>query len=320
MPRQARLTCPGLVHHVMARGIEGREIFKDDDDRELFLTRLVDVMQSPGSGQLYAWALMSNHFHLLIRPEQEVLSHTMSRLLTGHAVNFNIRHHRKGHLFQNRFKSIVVDEDAYFLELVRYIHLNPVRVGIVKDLAGLERYRYTGHAVILGRRRFPIQDVAGVLSRFAPNRKKSLTAYTSFVSDGFEQGHRDEFTGGGLIRSAGGMINLITRGFDGREQWDERILGCGDFVEAVLEEKDERRGTDVLNINDILNEVSTTTGITLAEILGKSKNRDISAARREFFTRAHEQASVSASTLAKLTGRSHVAVMKAINKARLTGD
>jgi putative transposase len=97
MPRQARLACPGLLHHVMARGIEGRDIFKDHEDKKSFLSRLADILTAPGSGRLYAWALMPNPVHLLIRPEQQPLSQIMSHLLTAHAVNFNLRHHRKGH-------------------------------------------------------------------------------------------------------------------------------------------------------------------------------------------------------------------------------
>ncbi|MGK2905155.1 MAG: transposase, partial [Desulfuromonadales bacterium] len=140
MPRQPRLDMPGLVHHVMARGIEGRAIFRDDDDREAFLKRLMDGVNKSGGPQLYAWALLSNHFHLLLRSGANLLSPMMQRLMTGHAVTYNRRYKRQGHLFQNRFKSIVVEEEPYFLELVRYIHLNPVRAGIVKTLEELSIY------------------------------------------------------------------------------------------------------------------------------------------------------------------------------------
>lgn len=86
------------------------------------------------------------------------------------AVNFNKKHKRVGHLFQNRYKSIVVEEDSYFLELVRYIHLNPIKAGMVKSVAGLAHYRYTGHSVILGKRDYPVQDVDEVLGRFSDRR------------------------------------------------------------------------------------------------------------------------------------------------------
>jgi REP element-mobilizing transposase RayT len=128
------LDIPDLIHHVMARGIEGQSIFRDDKDRDGFLKRLMDGVGRAGGPQLYAWSLMSNHFHLLLRSGEEGLSLTMRRLMTGHAVTYNRRYKRQGHLFQNRYKSIVVEEESYFLELVRYIHLNPVRAGIVKSM------------------------------------------------------------------------------------------------------------------------------------------------------------------------------------------
>lgn len=121
MPRQARLDVPGLIHHVMARGIEGRDIFIDDNDRTNFLKRLVEAANRPGGPRIYAWALMSNHFHLLLRPGGSGLSPVMRRLMTGYAVTYNKRHKRQGHLFQNRYKSFVVEQETYFLELVRYI-------------------------------------------------------------------------------------------------------------------------------------------------------------------------------------------------------
>ena len=118
MPRQARLDAPGLVHHVMARGIEDQKIFRDDRDRENFLVRLAKSLALSGGARLYAWALMSNHFHLLLRTDEHLLSPIMQRVMTGHAVSYNRRYRRKGHLFQNRFKSIVVEEEPYFMELV----------------------------------------------------------------------------------------------------------------------------------------------------------------------------------------------------------
>jgi len=155
MPRQARLDAPGLLQHVMARGIERREIFKDNKDRQSFLERLAVILEETQT-QCYAWALIPNHFHLLLRTGPTPLSIVMRRLMTGYAVTFNKRHKRSGHLFQNRYKSVVCEEDPYLLELIRYIHLNPLRAGLVKDLKELDKYRWTGHSVILGRRKNPL--------------------------------------------------------------------------------------------------------------------------------------------------------------------
>jgi putative transposase len=121
MPRTARLDIPGLLQHVIVRGIERRDIFMDDDDRRDFVQRFQFLLEQAGVDCL-AWSLMSNHyFHLLVHPRQTTLAKFMRRLLTGYAVSFNLRHKRTGHLFQNRYKSIVCDEDSYLLELVRYI-------------------------------------------------------------------------------------------------------------------------------------------------------------------------------------------------------
>ena len=140
-PASYNTSClPGEIHKVTAlayftgaRGIERREIFKDDKDRELFLGRLAIVLDESQT-QCYAWALIPNHFHLLLRTGPVLLSHVMRRLMTGYAVTFNKRHKRSGHLFQNRYKSTVCEEDAYLLELIRYIHLNPLRASLVNDL------------------------------------------------------------------------------------------------------------------------------------------------------------------------------------------
>ena len=126
MPRRARLDAPGTLHHVIVRGIEKRKIVDDVDDRGDFVQRLGEMAAATQTA-VYAWALMTNHAHLLLRSSEMGLSEFMRRLLTGYAISYNRRHRRWGYLFQNRYKSIVCDEDAYFRELVRYIHLNPLR-------------------------------------------------------------------------------------------------------------------------------------------------------------------------------------------------
>jgi putative transposase len=155
MPRQARLDAPGVLQHIMARGIERRKIFMDDKDRASFLERLALILEDTQT-QCYAWALIPNHFHILLRTGTTPLSTVMRRLMTGYAVTFNIRHRRSGHLFQNRYKSVVCEEDPYLLELIRYIHLNPLRAKLVEDLNALDKYPWTGHSAILGRRKNPL--------------------------------------------------------------------------------------------------------------------------------------------------------------------
>jgi len=183
MPRQARLDAPGLLQHVMARGIERRKIFWDDQDRQSFLERLALILDETQT-QCYAWALIPNHFHLLLRTSLTPLSKVMRRLMTGYAVTFNKRHKRSGHLFQNRYKSIVCEEDSYLLELIRYIHLNPLRAGLAKDLKELDKYPWTGHSAIMGKKNnflvpkqqpnnFPFAGRRIAFSQFCPETEKA---------------------------------------------------------------------------------------------------------------------------------------------------
>jgi len=112
------------------RGIERTNIFRIDRDKDDFLNRLANQCMD-GNLIVYAWCLLSNHFHLLVRTGREPISRSMKKVLTGYVVNFNLRHKKTGHLFQNRYKSIICEEDPNLLELTRYIHLNPVRAGMV---------------------------------------------------------------------------------------------------------------------------------------------------------------------------------------------
>ena len=234
MPRQARLDAPGTLHHVILRGLERGAIVKDDVDRAAFLSRLGAVSLATGT-PIYAWALLPNHAHLLLRSGPTGLPRVMRRLLTGYAVTFNRRHKRAGHLFQNRYKSIVVEEDAYFRELVRYIHLNPLRAKLVPDLRALDRYPWGGHATVVGRIPRAWQDRRTVLSWFGSTEGRAMHAYRDYVREGIPVGRRPELVGGGLVRSAGGWAEV--RALRRQKEplaGDPRILGSSDFVEGLL--------------------------------------------------------------------------------------
>jgi putative transposase len=170
MPRQPRIDIEGVLQHVMVRGIERRDIFLDERDRTAFLARLSQLLVRTQTDCL-AWAFLSNHAHLLLRPTMPILSHLMQRLLTGYSVSFNLRYHRSGHLFQNRYKSIVCEEDSYLLELVRYIHLNPLRAGLVPSLRELDSYKWGGNAGIMGDLALPGQVIEEILLMFDQNLK-----------------------------------------------------------------------------------------------------------------------------------------------------
>ena len=240
MPRQARIDAPGALQHIICRGIERRKIFTDDADKNNFLTRLGQVL-SETQAPCYAWALIDNHFHLLMKTGNVPIATLMRRLLTGYAVSFNLRHKRTGHLFQNRYKSILCQEDSYLLELVRYIHLNPLRSGLINTMHQLDWYRYCGHSILMGKRNNNWQDTLYVLNLFGKRLSSARKHYRAFVEKGVKKGRRPDLIGGGLIRTAGGWAALRTyRQMKIHIKGDERILGDSDFVESVLEEQNER--------------------------------------------------------------------------------
>lgn len=240
MPRKARIDAPGALHHIIVRGIERRKIFLDDTDRNSFLDRLGTILKNTTT-PCFAWTLIPNHAHLLLRTGLTPLSTVMRRLLTGYAVYFNRRHRRHGHLFQNRYKSILCQEDAYLKELVRYIHLNPLRAKLVADYKQLSRYRFSGHSILMGKDKNDWQDAEYILGLFDKTKSKARRLYSSFVKKGIEDGRRPELVGGGLIRSLGGWSAVkALRGRADRIKGDERILGDGDFVDSVLKVSQEQ--------------------------------------------------------------------------------
>ena len=240
MPRQARLDSAGTLHHVMIRGIEKRRIVDDDIDSNDFVRRLRALAEETHTA-IYAWALMSNHAHLLLCSGAMGLAKFMRRLLTGYAVRYNVRHRRHGPLFQDRYKSIVCDGDHYFIELVRYIHLNPLRVELVKDLKGLEKYPYCGYGTILGRHINPWQDRDSVLAQFGGRESEAREAYRRFVAEGDPLGRRPELVGGKPTRASGAWFEVKSRRQRrALEITDQRILGSSEFVERILREADAR--------------------------------------------------------------------------------
>jgi REP element-mobilizing transposase RayT len=318
MPRKARIDAPGALHHVICRGIEGRKIFWTDSDREDFLERIEKVLvesQTP----CYAWALMPNHFHLLLRTGNSSIACVMSRILSGYAGWFNRRHRRIGHLFQNRYKSILCQEESYFLELVRYIHLNPLRADLVATLDELDRYQYGGHSSLMGYRENVWQSSEMVLSRFGKKVQAARRAYRSFVEKGILLGKRPELTGGGLIRSMGGWtaVKSLRRSRD-HFKGDERILGDSDFVEAVLAEQNEHlerryaikaQGCD---LKEVVRRAGEIVGLEPESIMMASKQPRRVEARILVCYWAIRELGMTAVSVARLLGITQSAVTKAV--------
>ncbi len=318
MPRQPRLDAPGALHHLIGRGIEGTRIFRNVKDRKDFLDRLSALCRK-GSLRVYAWALLPNHFHLLAQTGRQGISQSMRRLLTGYVVNFNRRHGRYGHLFQNRYQSILCEEDPYLWELTRYIHLNPLRAGIVNSLEELDDYPWTGHAALRGRIRRDWQDTDTLLSHFGPKRSEALSRYHEFMQEGISRGHRPELVGGGLIRSAGGwsqVLSLRRRGI--QRASDERILGSEAFLQSLLSEAEEREALR-LPRKDLAcwaKEWAAQTGIFESDLCSASRRRPIVQARRRFCQLAVRKMGYSGAEVARFLRIS----TSAVNRLAASGE
>ena len=323
MPRQARLDAPGTLHHVMGRGIEKTTIFRKEEDRVDFLNRVALLCQEE-TWKVYAFALMANHFHLLIRTGRQSLSYSMRKLLTGYVVNFNRRHKRYGHLFQNRYKSIICEDDPYILELTRYIHLNPLRAGIVRGMGELNRYMWTGHSAIVGRVERKWQDVETVLAYFGRRRKKAVIGYKQFVREGIGQGRRPELVGGGLIRSMGGWAQVVSLRRKGMQSaYDDRILGSSDFVSGLLREAEAkeketlRLSLKVTDLDSLAKEILKREGVKETELRSGSRRAEVVRARRIFCQLAVKKIRYYGAEVARYLGMTTSAVNRSANSKEL---
>ena len=210
MARKPRLHESGGIYHVMLRGNGGQDIFFDDDDRGHFYLLLQQGVARYGH-RVHGFCLMSNHVHLAIQVGEEPLAKIMQNLSFRYTRWVNQKQKRIGHLFQGRYKAIMVDRDAYLLELVRYIHLNPVRAKLVRQP---QNYAWSGHRAYLDQESLPWLTTDWVLGQFSTRLATSRKRYEAFLHEGRNEGRRDEFHCGG--------------------DSDQRILGDDRFVERAL--------------------------------------------------------------------------------------
>ena len=187
MPRPPRNDYRGALQHVMLRGVERRAIFLDDEDRAWFLHRLADALEQGGTRCL-AWALMPNHVHLLLETGPVPLCHVVHRLGTGYAIAFNRKYERVGHLFQDRYRSFVVEAEGGLLRVLRYVHLNPVKASHLPDLDALAVHPWTGHSSLMGRLRAPFQDTEAILRIFGPEDRAARMALRGWMEAGLGVG------------------------------------------------------------------------------------------------------------------------------------
>ncbi len=281
MPRQARLDAPGVLQHVIARGIEKTRIFSDEQDYRFFIKRLGELLEE-NHLDCFAWVLLPNHFHLLLRTGPIPLATFMRRLMTSYATHFNRRHKRSGHLFQNRYKSFVCEEDPYFLELVRYIHLNPLRSGLVKNLEELKRYPWCGFGVLMGSYKNSWQEVDEVLKYFGNQVGEARATYRKFMEDGIKQGRRPELSGGGLIRRNKDTKSLPKAKEQSLEDsHDPRILGGVHFRKEIFASlrQSEKKNALRMTLKDLTEKVAKWFNLSTSDITSGSKRPQIVRAR-----------------------------------------
>ena len=214
MPRKPRIEIGGGLYHIITRGNNRRKIFRSHDDYLRFIT-ILELQKSKLPFYLYAYCLMPNHVHLLIEMQDDPLSRIMQRVLTTYSQYHNCKYKKVGHVFQGRYKSILCQTERYLGELVKYIHLNPVRARIVKRP---ERFEYSGHRAYLGLDRSRLVDAEAVLRHFGGTKKRAVEVYTRFVESSLGQPSQDDY-----YRAAEG-----------------RLLGSEEFLEEISPLPDEK--------------------------------------------------------------------------------
>lgn len=209
MARKPRIHFPGALYHVIIRGNARQDIFFDDADRYRFYLLMQEGTERYGH-RILAFCLMTNHIHLAIQVGDAPLSRIMQNLSFRYTLWINRKLNRTGHLFQGRYKAVLVDADSYLLELIAYIHLNPVRAGMVIDS---EMYPWSSHKAYLCMEVITWLNTEYVLNMYSTLVSDARRQFSQFVTDRINDGHRDDFHGKGNI--------------------DSRIMGEEHFAESV---------------------------------------------------------------------------------------
>lgn len=213
MARKPRIEFPHAFYHVIARGNQRQKVFWKNEDYEDYLSRL-KLYRDKFDFAIYAYCLMPNHVHLLIETGDVPLSKIMQSLQFSYTQSFNRRHKKVGHLFQGRYKAIVCDKDAYLLELIRYIHLNPARSKLVNKP---QEYRWSSHWEYVGE---PVIIEACAIGLFGRSKASAINSYSKFVQDGLKEGHRKDYY----------------------KLKDQRVLGENEFAEELIKKAEGWQG------------------------------------------------------------------------------
>lgn len=295
MPRKARLDVPGCLYHVISRGNERRKIFLEESDYEDFTARFRELLSAVGAKCL-GWCLMPNHFHLVVLRGERPLAELMRRLLTGYAVCFNLKYDRVGHLFQNRYKTVICEADVYLKELLPYVHLNPLRARLVSDIEGLAAYRWCGHGALVGARPPDFLDRECALSYFGEKGRAAVSNYLKHLEEAYLRQKAGQYPSAATYEFVGGASSFKKNA--AKDGFDSRILGGSGFVEKLLKARD-RRDAAMMTKADLLARIAAEFGITYSEIISPSRARRISAARAAYCFLGKEECGMKGEDLAR---------------------
>ncbi len=250
MARRPRLFAPGVLYHVIVRGNQRQKTFTAESDYQAYIERLARYRKKYDY-VLHAYCLMPNHVHLLVESSEQPLAKFMQGLQQSYSQYFNLRHRKTGHVFEGRYKAILCQKDQYLLQLIRYIHLNPVRAGMVRSP---ERYRYSGDHVYLQGKATETIDPATVLSMLGGKR-----AYRRFVQDGLSEGHKEEYYA----------------------VEDQRFLGAEGFGERLLKKEPDLSGKKLTrrSIETVTRELAKLLKIEVRSLRSPDRGWAISKAR-----------------------------------------
>jgi REP element-mobilizing transposase RayT len=290
MARRPRVHYPGALYHVISRGNQRQKIYRDNEDYRGFETLLGEMVKRH-SLTLFAYVLMPNHFHLLLEVSRAPLSKAMQALLYRYTRRYNQRYRKSGHLFQGRYKAILCDRDSYLMELIRYLHLNPVRAGMVSDPG---KYRWSSHRAYVGGKSTSGTAVEQGLELWGGSPRQAIQAYQRFMREGLETGHQERY-------------------YEVKEQ---RYLGEEKFVENVyraLDEGAENRPVKI-TMGEIMSELAAEVGLSMGVLLGKGRGREESKIRAEAAYVGREVGGISQTEAARYLGRDLSTVSLALKR------
>ncbi len=293
MGRKPRVHYPGALYHVILRGNDRQGIFFDDKDRIRFYFLIQEGIERFGH-RIHAFCLMTTHVHLAIQVGEVSLSRILQNLSFRYTRWVNWRHNRSGHLFQGRYKAVLVDVDAYLLELARYVHLNPVRAGMVTEP---EDYPWSGHRAYLGLEAIPWLTTEWVLGELSVRLSAARRAYRGFVSEGKGEGRRAEYH----------------KGSDG----DSRILGDDAFIDRVLGQKQAMGARPRVSLDEVMQQVCKHYSIQQQDFGLSGRDRRISEARGVVAWLILESGVCTLAELGRVTDRDITTLSSAVKRLQI---